>query len=77
MQETLVQYLDWEDPLEKGQATHFSSLGLPWWLRCERICLQCRRPGFDLWVGKVPGGGHGNSCLENPCGQKCLVGYSP
>ena len=19
-----------------------------------RICLQCRRPGFDLWVGKVP-----------------------
>ena len=18
------------------------------------ICLQCRRPGFDLWVGKIP-----------------------
>ena len=27
---------------------------LPWWLRRERICLQCRRPGFDLWVGKIP-----------------------
>ena len=22
-----------------------------WWLR--RICLQCRRPGFNLWVGKI------------------------
>ena len=26
----------------------------PWWLRQERICLQCRRPGFDLWVRKTP-----------------------
>ena len=24
MQETLVQFLGWEDPLEKGQATHSS-----------------------------------------------------
>ena len=22
--------------------------------RCWRICLQCRRPGFDPWVGKIP-----------------------
>ena len=31
--------------------------------------LQWGRPGFDPWVGKIPGGGHGNplqySCLEN------------
>ena len=27
--------------------------GLPWWLRWERICLQCRRPGFSSWVGKT------------------------
>ena len=27
--------------------------GLPWWLRWKRICLQCRRPGFDPWVGKI------------------------
>ena len=20
----------------------------------QRICLQCRRPGFDPWVGKIP-----------------------
>jgi len=27
MQETWVQSLDWEDPLEKGMATHSSILG--------------------------------------------------
>ena len=40
--------------------------GLPWWLR---ICLQCRRPGFDLQVRISPGKGDGywlqHSCLEN------------
>ena len=28
--------------------------GLPWWLTQWIICLQCRRPGFDPWVGKIP-----------------------
>ena len=32
-------------------------------------------------LGGFPGGGHGNplqkTCLENPHGQRCLVGYSP
>ena len=32
-------------------------------------------------LGRFPGGGHGNpfqySCLENPHGQRSLVGYSP
>ena len=28
--------------------------GLPWWLRWWRICLQCRTPKFDPWVGKIP-----------------------
>ena len=27
---------------------------LPWWLRWYRICLQCGRPEFDPWVGKIP-----------------------
>ena len=35
-------------------------LGLPWWLRKKKICLQCMRPGFDPWVRKI------NFCLENP-----------
>ena len=26
---------------------------LPWWLRQYRICLQCGRPGFDPWLGKI------------------------
>ena len=40
---------------------------------------QCGRPGLDPWVGKILWGGHGNplqySCLENPHGQRRLVGY--
>ena len=28
--------------------------GLPWWLRWQSVCLQCRRPEFDPWVGKIP-----------------------
>ena len=32
MQETPVQFLGQDDPLEKGQATHSSILGLPLWL---------------------------------------------
>ena len=31
-QETPVQFLGQEDPLEKGQAAHFSIFGLPLWL---------------------------------------------
>ena len=37
--------------------------------------------GLILGLGSFPGGGHGNplqySFLENPHGQKSLVGYSP
>ena len=33
-------------------------------------CRNHRRPGFDPWVRRIPGGGHGNplqsSCLESP-----------
>ena len=27
---------------------------LPWWLRGLSVCLQCGRPRFDPWVGKIP-----------------------
>ena len=37
--------------------------------------------GLIPGLGRSPGGGHGNplqySCLENPHGQRSLVGYSP
>ena len=57
------------------------SMRLPWWLRGSSVCLQCRRPGFDAWVGKIlwrrkwqptpvllPGKSHG---------RRSLVSYSP
>ena len=40
--------------------------------------LVCEVAGI---VGRLPRGGYGNplqySCLENPHGQRSLVGYSP
>ena len=55
--------------------------GLSWSLRRYRICLQCRRPGFNPWVRKIPwrrqwqltpafspGKSHG---------QRSLAGYRP
>ena len=33
---------------------------LPWGLRWYRVHPQCRRPGFDPWVEKIPGEGNGN-----------------
>ena len=54
MLETLVWFLGWEDLPEMGQVTHSSILWLPLWLRWLRICPQCRRAGFDPWVGKIP-----------------------
>ena len=32
---------------------HFILIWLPWWLSKE-ICLYCRRPRSDSWVGKIP-----------------------
>ena len=37
-----------------GQGIDSRIHGLPWWLRQLRICLQCKRPGFNSWVGKIP-----------------------
>ena len=69
MWKTWIQSLGWEDPLEKGMATHSSILGLLLWLSWEIICLQCRRPGSIPGLGRSSGEGNGNqlqySCLEN------------
>ena len=45
--------------------------GLPWWLRWQRICLQCGRPGFNPWVGKIPWrrSGYPLQYLENSMGR--------
>ena len=59
----------------------FDSGGLPWWLGRYRICLQCRRPRFDPWFGKIPWRREWlpSSVIlpEEFHGQRCLAGYSP
>ena len=43
-----------EVTLAAAAAPKGSSQALPLWLSWYRIRLQCRRPGFDPWVGKMP-----------------------
>ena len=56
-------------------------LGHPWWLKRERICFQCRRPGFDPWVGKIPWKREWQTTPVFLPGeshrQRSLEGYSP
>ena len=51
----------------------YMELGLPWWLKRWRICLQCRRRGSILGLGKSHGEENGYplrySYLENPMGR--------
>ena len=39
---------------EEGSLLSPENAGLSWWLRWYRICLQCRRPGFDPCIRKIP-----------------------
>ena len=67
---------DQSDSLQRRLSPYFR---LPCWLRQERICLQCRRPGFNPWVGKSPWRAWQPtpvSFLGKSHGQKSLVGYS-
>ena len=51
------------------------------WLRWWRICLQCGRPGFDPWVGKIPWRREWQTTPVFLPGesheQRSLAGYSP
>jgi len=52
------------------------------WLRWEKkICLQCGRPGFDPWVGKIPRRRERQSTPVflpgESYGQRSLTDYSP
>ena len=44
----------WENPLEEGQATHSSILGLPLVAQLVENPPAMQGPGFDPWVGKIP-----------------------
>ena len=51
---------------------HLYYMWLPRWLSGKESTCQCKDTvhGYDSWVGRSPGGEHGNppqySCLENP-----------
>ena len=69
MQETPVGFLGREDPLEKGEATHSSILGLPWWLTGEESACNAGGLGSIPGLERSPGEGKGYplqySGLEN------------
>ena len=61
--------LGWEDPLEKGMATHSSILGFPGGFSGKEFTCDAGDAGLIPGPGRSPGGGHDNplqySCLEN------------
>ena len=76
----LIEKYRFEYTLYVYMYIYIFTCGFPWWLRWQRICLQRKRPGFDLWVRKIlwrkawqptavflPGKFHG---------QRSLAGYS-
>ena len=81
MQETPVQFLGQEDPLQKGKATYSSILGLPGCSDGKESACNVGDSGLIPELGRPCGGGYGNllhySCLENPHGQRSLAGYIP
>ena len=78
MQETLVQFLGRELPLEIPTPVFLGFAG-------DSAAKEstCNAGALSLipGLGRAPGGGHGNpfqySCLENPNGQRNLMRYSP
>ena len=56
-------------------------MGFPGGSDSKESTCRVGHVGSTLGLGRSPGGGHGNplkySCLENPHGQRSLVGYSP
>ena len=59
MQETLVQFLGQEDPLEKGQATHSSVLGFPGGSDGKECTCNARDLGLIPGLEGSPGEGKG------------------
>ena len=54
MQETQVQSLGQENPLEKRMATHSSILGASLVVQMvKKFCLLHGKPGFDPWVREI------------------------
>ena len=74
-------HVSYHPDCEGLESPHSIHLCVPWWLRWQRIHGQCRRPGFNPWVGKIP---WGREWQPKPVflpgeshGQRSLVRYSP
>ena len=52
-------------------------LGLPRWLSGKESACQCRRLGFNPWVGKIPWRRKWQPTPGKSHGQRSLAGYSP
>ena len=80
------------DEAQDGIITSHMQIIPPLWLPCclswQRILLQCRRPGFNPWVGKIPwrrawqpaavllpGESHGQRSLMGCSPWGCRVGH--
>ena len=63
--------------LKSSHCTYFCTLELRW----LRVCLQCRKPGFNTYVRKIPGRKAWQLTpvflLGEFHGQRSLVSYSP
>ena len=81
MQETLVQFLGREDALEEDRITTPVFLGFLGGSDSKESTCNVGDLGSIPELGRSPGEEHGNplqySSLENPHGQRSLVGYSP
>ena len=81
IQETWIWSLGWEDPLEKGTATHSSILGLPWWSAGKESTCNVGDLGLIPGLGRSPR--EGNSyplqcfCLENSTDRGAWQATSP
>ena len=81
MQKNSVQFLGWEVSLEREWVPIPVFLGFPGASHSEESTCNAGDLDSIPGLGRSLGGGHGNPlqyfCLENPHGQRCLVGYSP
>ena len=80
-EETPVQLLDKEDPMEKGWLSTPVFRGFPGGSDDKESSCNVGVLGSIPGLRRSPGGGHGNPlqcpCLENPHGQRSLAIYSP
>ena len=80
IQETLVRFLGREDPLEEGQVTHSSILGLPFGSAGKESTCNVGELGLISRLGRSPREGKGYplqySCLENSMDRGAWGGYS-